>query len=63
MDLSHSAQELVLVGVLICIFVYSLLTKAIGSVAQIGLRSHSPLPRTDLAYGHGIGYAESSEAI
>ncbi|SLN74568.1 cation:proton antiporter [Roseisalinus antarcticus] len=30
MDLSHSAQELVLVGVLICIFVYSLLTKAIS---------------------------------
>jgi NhaP-type Na+/H+ or K+/H+ antiporter len=30
MDLSHSSQELVLVGVLICIFVYSLLTKAIS---------------------------------
>ena len=34
-----------------------------GFVAQIGLRSHSPLPQTDLAYGHGMGYAESSEAI
>lgn len=30
MDLSHSAPELVLIGVLICIFVYSLLTKAIA---------------------------------
>ena len=34
-----------------------------GFVARIGLRSHSPLPQTDLAYGHGMGYAESSEAI
>lgn len=30
MDLSHSAPELVLIGVLICIFVYSLFTKAIS---------------------------------
>lgn len=30
MDLSHSAPELVLIGVLICIFIYSLFTKAIS---------------------------------
>lgn len=35
----------------------------LGTVAQIGLRSHSPLPRTALAYSHGMGCAESRETI
>ena len=34
-----------------------------GFVAQIGLRPISPLPRTDLAYGHGTGYAKSCETV
>ena len=34
-----------------------------GFVAQIGLSLDFPLPRTDLAYGHGARYAKSCEAI
>jgi hypothetical protein len=34
-----------------------------GFVAQIGLRSCFPFPRTDLAYGDGTGYAKSCEAV
>lgn len=34
-----------------------------GFVAQMGMRSHCPLPQTDLVYGHGMGYAGSSDAI
>jgi hypothetical protein len=34
-----------------------------GFVAQIGLSLDFPLPRTDLAYGHGTRYAKSCEAI
>ena len=34
-----------------------------GFVAQIGLRSISPLPQTDLAYGLGDRYAKSRIAV
>ena len=34
-----------------------------GFVAQTGLRTGLPLPRTDLAYGHGTGYAKSCETV
>ena len=34
-----------------------------GFVAQIILRRDYPLPQTDLAYGHGTGYAKSCEAV
>jgi hypothetical protein len=34
-----------------------------GFVEQICLRLCFPLPQTDLAYGHGTGYAKSCEAI
>ena len=34
-----------------------------GFVAQIFLRRDSPLPQTDLAYGHGTRYAKSCEAV
>jgi hypothetical protein len=34
-----------------------------GFVAQIGLRSISPLPQTDLAYSDGTWYAKRCEAV
>jgi hypothetical protein len=34
-----------------------------GFVAQTRLRTGLPLPRTDLAYGHGTGYAKSCETV
>ncbi len=34
-----------------------------GFVAQIGLGTVFPLPRTDLAYCHGMGYDKSCEAV
>jgi len=36
---------------------------ACGFVAQTRLRTGLPLPRTDLAYGHGTGYAKSCETV
>ena len=34
-----------------------------GFVAQTRLRAGFSLPRTDLAYGDGTGYAKSCEAV
>ncbi len=34
-----------------------------GYVAQTRLRTGFPLPRTDLAHGHGLGYATSCEIV
>jgi len=34
-----------------------------GFVAQIGLRSTSPLPQTDLSCGSSFGYAKRSEPV
>ena len=34
-----------------------------GFVARTRLRTGLPLPRTDLAYGHGTGYAKSCETV
>jgi hypothetical protein len=34
-----------------------------GFVAPTRLGAFFPLPRTDLAYGHGMGYAKSCEAV
>lgn len=34
-----------------------------GFVAQIGLRSGSPLPLTDLSYGNSFRYAKSCEFV
>jgi hypothetical protein len=34
-----------------------------GFVAQIFLWPDSPLPQTDLAYGHGTRYAKNCEAV
>ena len=36
---------------------------ACGFVAQTRLRTGLPLPRTDLANGHGTGYAKICETV
>ena len=45
------------------LFTDQLLSPLCGFVAQIGLRSCFPFPRTDLACGYGTGYAKSCEAV